>query len=384
MCDRASPTRGRLVGAALVIAVFVAAAIPRLPAQAQSVDQLRTRLVAASRLGKLLKDSAKTLHDMRLRELPPDSLTAGPLSFHFLKSNFGADLQASLRSAGTHTMSVADSMFGDDVNGIAGTTPILATRSHSRFGRFSTMDMVTLELADGGGRSTTVRAPVTVRKLEDGILDLLGTMATARAPAITIQWAGGWVPSRRTTRESFEDAAIDLASSNAAVARTCYAGSVPACESALGLTRVHDALSEWYAPEGWRILVNSWKPPKEAYSVIADRVECLEKKVMAVCERLARSRPVPIPLSFATRATLLGLALERGGRSAYSRLVEAKGTPLEMLAITAGVTPDSLIREWRRRVLAASPKSASPSPVEATVFITWTLIFGFAASRRRP
>src|ERR1019366_10158924 len=112
-------------------------------------------------------------------------------------------------AAGTHTMSVADSILGDDVNGIAGTTPILATRSHSQFGRFSTMDMVTLELADGGGRSTTVRAPVTVRKLEDGILDLLGTMATARAPAITIQWAGGWVPSRRTTRESFEDAAID-------------------------------------------------------------------------------------------------------------------------------------------------------------------------------
>jgi hypothetical protein len=372
------------VGAALVIAALVATAIPPLPAQAQSVDQLRTRLVAASRLGRLLRDSAKTLHDMRLRELPPDSLTAGPLSFHFLKSNFGSDLQASLRAAGTHTMSVADSMFGDDVNRIAGTTPILATRSHSRFGRFSTMDMVTLELADGGGRSTTVRAPVTVRKLEDGILDLLGTMATARAPAIAIQWAGGWVPSRRTTRESFEDAAIDLASSNAAVARTCYTGSVPACESALGLTSVHDTLSEWYAPEGWRILVSNWKPPKDAYSVIADRVECLEKKVMVVCERLARSRPVPIPLSFATRATLLGLALERGGRSAYSRLVEARGTPLQMLAITAGVTPDSLIREWRRRALAASPKSASPSPVEATVFIAWTLIFGFAASRRRP
>jgi hypothetical protein len=209
-------------------------------------------------------------------------------------------------------------------------------------------------------------------------------MATARAPALAIQWAGGWVPSRRTTHADYEDAAIDLASSNAAIARTCYSGSVPACESALGLTDVHDALSEWYAPEGWRVLVSSWKPPKDAYSVIADRAECIEKKATQVCERLARSRPVPIPLTFATRSTLLGLALERGGRPAYSRLVGAKGTPLQMLSTAAGVSPDSLIREWRTRVLAATPKSTSPSPVEATVFIAWTLIFGFVAGRRRP
>jgi hypothetical protein len=368
----------------MVVTALVAATIAPCAAHAQSVDQLRARLVSASRLGHLLRDSLKVLHDARVRELPPDSLAAGELRFRFVKSNFGTDLQATLQAAGTHTMAAADSMFGDALRGIAGTAPILATRSHSSFGRFSTADLVTLELADNGGRSTTVRAPITERKLEDGILDILGTMATARVPENVIQWGGGWVPSRRTTHESWEDASIDLASSNAAVARTCYAGSLPACETALGLTDVHDALSEWYSPEGWRILVSSWKPPKDAYSVIADRVECVEKKVMAVCEQLSRTRPVPIPLTFATRATLLGLALERGGRPAYSRLMGAKGTALQMLSTAAGVTPDSLIREWRTRVLAAAPKSASPSPMEASVFIAWTLAFGFAASRRRP
>ena len=99
---------------------------------------------------------------------------------------------------------------------------------------------------------------------------------------------------------------------------------------------------------------------------------------------ISRTRPVPIPLTFATRATLLGLALERGGRPAYARLIGAKGTALQMLSTAAGVTPDSLIREWRTRVLSAAPKSTSPSPVEASVFIAWTLVFGFAASRRRP
>ena len=379
MCDLTSRRRSWFVALTLV----AAATSPR-PAHAQSTGELRIRLLAATRHGQILKDSVKALHEMRTLEFPSDSLATGELKFRFLKSNVGADLQATLQAAGTHAMSVADSMFGDAVRGIAGTTSILATRSRSRFGQFSTVDMVTLELADGGGRSTLIRAPVTQRKLEDGILDLLGTMATARVPSNVIQWAGGWVPSRRLTHETWEDAAIDLASSNAAIARTCYSGSVPACESALGLTDVHDALSEWYAPEGWRVLVSSWKPPKDAYSVIADRAECIEKKATQVCERLARSRPVPIPLTFATRSTLFGLALERGGRPAYSRLVGAKGTPLQMLSTAAGVSPDSLIREWRTRVLAATPKSASPSPVEATVFIAWTLIFGFVAGRRRP
>jgi hypothetical protein len=379
MCDRAARFRRWLAASALA-----AAALSPCPAHAQSADQLRTRLLAAARRANTLSDSLRALHKLRARELPPDSLAAGELRFRFLKSNFGADLQASLQSAATHSMAIADSMFGDAVHGIVGAAPITATRSHSSVGQFASLDMVRLEIADGGGRSTLIRAPVTQREIEDGILDLIGTMATAQAPAIATAWAGGWVPSRHLTRESWADAAIDLASSNAAIARTCYAGSVPACESALGLTVVRDSLAEWYTPEGWRVLVSTWRPPKDAFSVIAERAECLEKKANAVCERLARSRPVPIPLNFTTRSSLLGLALERGGRDAYSRLAGAEGTPLQILAAAAGVAPDSLVREWRSRVLAAAPKSAGPSVTEATVFVAWTLIFAFAAGRRRP
>ena len=105
---------------------------------------------------------------------------------------------------------------------------------------------------------------------------------------------------------------------------------------------------------------------------------------MEVCERLSRTRPIPIPLQFGARQTLFGLALERGGRTAYSRLAAAKGTPLQILSTISGVSADSLIREWRARVAAAAPKSPSPSVEEAAVFVGWTLLFGFAATRRRP
>lgn len=380
MCELASLSRRVL----LALAVSASAFAPRISA-AQSVEPLQRRLVAATRRGQLLKDSLDLVHQMRTRDVPADSFQVGDLKFRFVRANLGNDLETSLKAAAKNTLGIADSVFGSELHRIAIEAPILASRRRNRFGEFSAVvDWVQLELGNFGGRSTQVRAPITQRKLEEAILDLLGTMATRHVPTNVVGWGGEWVPARPLTKESWETAAIDLASSNAAIARTCYAGSVPACESALALTIVRDPLTEWYTPDGWRVIVASWKPPADAYSVIADRVDCLEKKVNAKCELLARSRSVPIPLSFATRSTLLALAIQRGGQSAYSRMLDAKGTTLEILASTAGITPDSLVREWRTRVIAAGPKSTSPGPLEATVFIAWIALFGAAAGRRRP
>jgi hypothetical protein len=379
MCELASLSRRWVIAFAVVAAVTAPHA-----AAAQSVEQLQRRLVAASKRGQQLKDSVTELHQMKSRDLPADSLVVGDLKFRFVRTNLGKNLEADLQTAAAKTLATADSVFGSELPRIAGEAPILATRARSPFGELTRVDMVNLVIANGGGRATLVRAPITQRKLEEAMLDLLGTMATSHVPANVIGWGGEWVPSRPLTRELWENAAIDMASSNAAIARTCYAGSLPACESALALTLIHDPLTEWYTPEGWRVLVASWKPPKDAYLVIADRAECLEKKISARCEVLARGRSVPIPLTFATRSTLLALAFQRGGRDAYSRMLGAKGTTLQILAATAGVTSDSLLHEWRSRVIAASPKSTSPSPLEATVFIAWIALFGVAAGRRRP
>src|ERR1039458_3826952 len=154
MCDLASHRRSWLIALTLV----AAATSPR-PAHAQSTGELRVRLLAATRRSQILKDSVKALHEMRTLEFPSDSLAVGELKFRFLKSNVGADLQASLQAAGTHAMSLADSMFGDAVRGIAGTTSILATRSRWRFGQFSTVDMVPLHLAASGGRPHPPQPP---------------------------------------------------------------------------------------------------------------------------------------------------------------------------------------------------------------------------------
>lgn len=353
--------------------------------QQAGIDRLRERLVSSARISAALKDSIEYLRAHRWMELPPDSMSAGPLRLRFIASNLGPDLRETLRAAATGAASVADTTFGDAATTFIGSAPIVASLTRTRYAAAVTsVDVLILEIANGGGRSTQVRPPLTRRRIEEGLLDLIGTMATDRLLRDAVQWGGEWVPAQRTSREKWEEAAVDLASSNAAIARTCYAGSIPACESALGLTKVADPITEWYTPAGWRVLVAGLHPPKGDYVLLAAREECVEKKSDSACLRISRSRPVPIPLSFATRSTLFATALERGGRSAFSRLTTARGTPMEVLATAAGVSADSLVSEWRARVLAATPPSSRPGPLEAVVFFGWALVFAIGATRRRP
>jgi hypothetical protein len=385
MSDRSRRSAGFAV-ARIVLRATLLAGLLASPAEAQQppINRLRERLVSSARISKVLRDSAAYLRQHRWIELPPDSLSAGPLRLRFVASNLGPALLVTLQAATTGAASVADSTFGDAANTFIGAAPIVASLSKVRVGTITTFDLLYLEIANGGGRSTIVRPPLTVGRVQDALLDLIGTMATDRLLHEAVQWGGEWIPAQRASRERWEEAAVDLASSNAAIARTCYAGSIPACESALGLTKVADPLTEWYTPAGWRVLATGLHPQKGDYELLAARAECVDKMSDSACLQISRARPVPIPLTFGTRWTLFATALERGGRSSFTRLTAAKGSPLEVLSTAAGVSADSLVSEWRSRVLASTPPSSSPRPLEAVVFVGWTLVFAFGASRRRP
>jgi hypothetical protein len=387
MSDRRSRAGRLILGLSLAAGLVVGAAHAQATATKapDKVQRLHDRLVDAARLSNTLRDSGEYLRAHRWAELPPDSLVAGPLHVRYLAKGLGADWSATLKAATIGASAMADSTLGDAAATFVGDAPIVASRDRWRtYGWSPSFDVLILELANGGGRSYTVRPPITRAKIEEGILDLIGTMATAHLLENAVQWGGEWVPAQGVTRERWEDAAVDLASSNAAIARTCYAGSIPACESALGLTKVGDPLMDWYTPAGWRALITEWHPPKDDFVAIGARDECVEKKVDSVCLRLSRARPVPIPLTFATRSTLFATALKRGGRAAFARLIGARGTPLQVLSIAAGVSSDSLVSEWRSRTLASTPRSSLPTPLDAALFVGWTLVLGAAATRKRP
>jgi hypothetical protein len=381
MSDRRGTWRG-----ALALGVAALVMLPAAPrgGGAQSVAQLRARLVATIRNTNIVRDSIAAMRARRGAELPPDSMAGGSIRLRFEKKNLGPELQATLQSAAERAWRIADTLFGDAAAKAAGALPIVVNHERAGLiGSTASIDMVVLELSGPGGRSTQVHRPLTERRLADGILDLVGTLAMLSVPDAVIHWAGYWTPAHRLTGDDWRDAALDLATSSSSVTRTCYAGSLQSCESALGLTTVRDPLVEWYSPDGWRMLVGSWQARKDDMALAADRDACVVRKVAATCERLARSRPVPIPLTMYTRATLLGLALERGGHSAYARLLGAKGNPLQILAATAGVAPDALMDEWRSRLLAALPHSVIPTPAETGVLIAWTVLFGVVATRSR-
>ena len=383
MSDLRCSVRKAIVGIAGAIAI--AACVPRASKaqSAQSAAQYRTRLLATLRARKVTMDTLDTLRARRVMDLPPDSLVTGVVRVRYSKLNVGTDLDATLRAAVQHTAAIADAQFGDAR--LEGPEAVIVVKRIQRtdVGAFS-FDMVQVELPGSTGRITTIRAPITQRKLSDEMLQMIGTLATNGVPANVTKWAGFWAPSSPLTGDDWEAAALDLTTSTSSVSRTCYSGSLSGCESALGLTAVHDPLVDWYTPEGWRALVSTWDPPVGDLGLVAAHEECVEKKVMATCERLARMRQVPVPLNMSTRSTLFNLALARGGRSAYTRLRNAKGTPLEVLSTVAGVSADSLVDEWRARTLAAVPHAARPSAGETTVLVAWTLLFGFAATRRRP
>lgn len=364
-------------------ALLLAGGAPR-SATAQSAAQFRARMVSALHNRRVVLDSLAILHAQRATDLPPDSITSGVIRVRYSATNLGADLQATLAAAVRRAGTIADAQLGDVKLDSSAESVVLVTRIEGvQLGALS-FGVVRIELPGNDGRISVLRQPITQRKLVDAILDMIGTLATQQAPANMIRWAGFWAPSRPLSAEDWRNAALDLTTSGSSITRTCYAGSVPACESSLGLTVVRDTLVEWYAPEGWRALVSEWQPPADSTALRAARAECVEKKVMETCKRLARQRRIPIPLNMWTRSTLFDFAIERGGRAAYSRLRGATGTPLEILATVAGEGPTVLVNEWRARVLAAVPHSAVPSGTETSVLIAWTLVFGFAATRRRP
>ena len=353
-------------------------------AEAQSASQIAGRVFSAIHTTKVVKDSIELFHASHTIDLPPDSATAGGIRLRFDRSNLGAEMEAAMKAAAERAWIVAESQFGEEARATAGSEPILVNRVRRQFAPLVWIEYLEIQLPERSSRITMVRVPMTQQKLTDAVLDIAGTLATSRVPHDMIRWLGFWTPTRPMSEEEWQDASLDLATSVSTVTKSCYAGSLEGCESALGLTEVKDPLHEWYSPDGWRVLVSEWNPPKADFELVAAHDECVVKKVAATCERLARTRVVPIPLNMSTRATLYALSIERGGPAAFSKILQGTGTPLQILANASGASPNDLVSAWRSRVLRAAPRSDAATPGHVAIVLAWTLLFGVAASRRRP
>jgi hypothetical protein len=365
-----------------LVAVILACATART-ATAQDLAKLSARLLSANRAADAAKDSAQAIIDsIRDAAVPRDSLAAGGLMVRFAPGALSASTRSAIERGAPKAWALVQQQLGAGAARAGRRLPIIVAEQPSRIRIQPRTVAFTLQGSASSG--VWYPMPMTSEQAEEAILDLTGTIAALDEPMVLKKYAGEWIPASPLGADRWIDAAVDLSSSDAAVARDCVAGSIARCESALALTDVSDPLAEWYSPADWRVLVSHMPVPNnEPPDRKALRLRCLTGTAPDVCALLERENPIPRPLIVDARRTLIGLALAVGGPEAYDRLLAADGTVLEILATTSGISADELVARWRTRVLAASPDRVRPRALEATTMIAWTLIFA-AAARRRP
>lgn len=223
------------------------------------------------------------------------------------------------------------------------------------------------------------------RRVNAAVRPLLNRLTKA-LPADVQAWLGGAI-AVDAHDAALTDVYRSLAVASSRAAGGCSAGDIGACAGALGLSDPGPAWENWYT----RAQLAAWasaNAPRGYVSVEGEAEAfdaCYYDGDAAACEfAAAHGRTPPTPLSPQARATLVGLALERGGTAGYARLrTDTEGPVLDRLARAAGTSPDALLREWRERVMDARPVASADLGGTLVVTILWTLAVSAIAMRSK-
>lgn len=88
-----------------------------------------------------------------------------------------------------------------------------------------------------------------------------------------------------------------------------------------------------------------------------------------------------VPLSVSARSALLGLALERGGEGAFTRLAGSEGSIRSRLEAAAQMDSNELMAAWLERIREARPRRMEGAPATRWSTLFWILVLGFLATR---
>lgn len=181
-------------------------------------------------------------------------------------------------------------------------------------------------------------------------------------------------------------ARLDLATAESHVARQCVRGDLAMCATLLSLEgRPADPLRTWYAREDYRPLVSRLRlAPSDGREAPQLQRRCLANDDAACTQLLASFDParVPPPTADAPRRVLLHEALRIGGAGALARLREPGGTIGARLVAASGVSQDSLLARWHRRMVAETGASIRTAPAVALASLGWTLLLAGLGLRR--
>ena len=175
---------------------------------------------------------------------------------------------------------------------------------------------------------------------------------------------------------------LELVTSLSVQARSCLVGDDRACSEALGLREIRDPLTASYDPAARRTLAARLSATRELPRMAARYQDCVDDGDDVACMEVLRAAlagsgrydafRLPPAVGDAPRRALVEEVLRLGGPDAWSRLVGSAGQPLEArLALAAAVPPDSLMRVWRRTLIAARPASVSVSSTSLLMALLW-------------
>lgn len=215
-------------------------------------------------------------------------------------------------------------------------------------------------------------------RIRGGIASILGADLTAPPSGI-----GAWVNETPHREHDLAMAYRHLATAPSKATRACLEGEVTSCMTALGLGIEGDEIDAWYSPTDKQALVVE-SPPLSLLRKNRDEYrDCVDVALLEACNALLRHYPGSwAPLPGSVRASLLGLALDRGGQGAWERLLQDRSMDAEeALALASGLSAIDLVELWRTTVLENRPQPHGRLGLGSMLATGWMLFFAALAMR---
>jgi len=230
-----------------------------------------------------------------------------------------------------------------------------------------------------GATDIRERAWRTDAAVEGAVRHAVGALLTALLPGPQRDWIGN---APLGSRPPWGRIYRELVMTSSRVSERCRLGDLAGCWSAMGAIPMDDPWAEirgWYSEAERRQRVASSTPFRSV-----SWADCVGGDTTACDLYLTSARGRAIPLPTTARASLAMFALEMGGEGSLARFSEARAEPVDfrdLIARTAGVEPDRVMAEWRRRVMDARPENAGPDEYTRLVTLLWVLLFAGLSTR---
>lgn len=216
----------------------------------------------------------------------------------------------------------------------------------------TTREVVVSVVRPNGAQMRAWRSPVDSANLAASLLHAMTYAAFAVADPEFFAWAGNGIPDDTLRASEWANQRLLLLSSASAVGSRCFRGDLPACKTALLLSRSSDPIREWHDSTTRRRLV-------ERHGALARRMDARAERQCAAgsdtaCITLLHLFPPGTfrePVAASLRFGLVRHALAVGGAGSAERLLTANADdPAARLEAAARMPIDSLVGGWQARV----------------------------------